>query len=176
MNARQESSTRLQSDVKEELVLRHPESRDGAQIHALVAACPPLDTNTVYAYLLQAEYFADTCIAAYRQKKLVGFISAFVVPQRTDTLFVWQVAVHASERGQGLAARMLDHLLQEQIAKGIRYIEVTVSPDNKGSRALFNAFARRKGVALNESPLFDSHSFGGLAHEDEPLLRLGPFQ
>ncbi|WP_353173580.1 diaminobutyrate acetyltransferase [Paracandidimonas soli] len=162
----------------EVLILRRPCANDGAQIHALIAACPPLDTNTVYAYLLLAQYFQDTCIVACRQEEddLAGFISGFIVPQRADTLFIWQVAVHPSQRGRGLAATMLDRLLQEQISRGVRFIETTVSPDNQGSRALFNALARRRGAVLSETPMFDRSLFGGQSHEDEPLLRLGPFQ
>ena len=159
----------------DELVLRRPCANDGAAIHALIAASPPLDTNTVYAYLLLAQYFSDTCILAVRGDDIAGFISGFIVPQRDDTLFIWQVAGHPDERGKGLALLMLERLLEEQKAKGLRFIETTVSPDNQGSRALFKSLARRYGVPLTESALFDCALFGGQSHEAEPLLRLGPF-
>jgi len=90
------------------VVLRRPTDGDGYNLHQLVARCQPLDTNSVYCNLLQCSDFADTAIAAENaQGELVGFISGYRPPARPDTLFVWQVAVDSSMRGQGLALRML---------------------------------------------------------------------
>ncbi len=153
--------------------LRHPVAEDGPAIHGLIRRCPPLDLNSLYAYLLLCEHFRDTCVVAASSDGIEGFVSAYAPPGRPDTLFVWQVAVDARRRGQGLGLRMLQSLLERPELEQVRYIEATVGPGNQASRAMFAAWARRMGVPLNESPLFEASLFGD-GHEEECLLRLGP--
>ena len=39
-------------------------------IWELISACPPLDTNSAYANLLQCTHFADTCVIAEREGRI----------------------------------------------------------------------------------------------------------
>src|SRR3546814_16914023 len=39
---------------------RNPVAEDAQAIHDLIAACPPLDTNSLYCNLLQCTHFAET--------------------------------------------------------------------------------------------------------------------
>ena len=159
------------------VMLRRPTDGDGYNLHQLVARCQPLDTNSVYCNLLQCSDFADTAIAAENaQGVLVGFISGYRPPSRPDTLFVWQVAVHARARGHRLARRMLRELLQRPGLEHVRHLETTVGPDNKASRRTFAGLAREAGAHVAEQPLFDRQAFGGADHDDEMLLKIGPFQ
>ena len=156
--------------------LRQPTDGDGHSLHQLVARCQPLDTNSVYCNLLQCTDFADTAIAAENADgNLVGFISGYRPPARPDTLFVWQVAVDSSMRGQGLALRMLLALTARvAAASGVRFIETTISPDNAASQALFLKAFNQLGISHTTSVLFSSaQHFAGL-HEDEVLYRAGP--
>ncbi|WP_028238888.1 diaminobutyrate acetyltransferase [Stutzerimonas azotifigens] len=155
--------------------LRRPNDGDGYNLHQLVARCQPLDTNSVYCNLLQCSDFADTAIAAEnRHGELVGFISGYCPPARPDTLFVWQVAVDASMRGQGLALRMLLALVERAAANGVRYLETTISPDNAASQALFKRAFARLGAGYRTRVLFSrARHFAG-RHEDEVLYRAGP--
>jgi len=153
-----------------------PAKADAGAIHQLIGRCPPLDLNSVYAYLLLSEHFAATCVLAESDAGLEGFVSAYVPPGRTDVLFVWQVAVNEHARGSGLGLRMLQDLLGRPGLAGIRYVETTVSPDNMPSRRMFAGLARRSGATITESALFDSQLFGQAAHDDERLLRIGPLR
>ena len=159
------------------VTLRRPTDGDGFSLHQLVARCQPLDTNSVYCNLLQCADFADTAIAAEdAQGQLVGFISGYCPPSRPDTLFVWQVAVDASMRGQGLAVRMLLALTARVASeRGVRYLETTISPDNGASQALFKkAFAKLEADYSTRTLFSRSEHFAG-KHEDEVLYRAGPF-
>jgi L-2,4-diaminobutyric acid acetyltransferase len=151
-----------------------PVPADGAVIHALVRDCPPLDLNSVYAYLLLCEHHAETCVRAMRDGETVGFVSAYRIPQRPEVLFVWQVAVAPVMRGSGLARRMLNRLLARDAVRECRYIETTVSPSNLPSRRLFESLAREHDTALAESVLFSESAFGPASHEAEVLFRIGP--
>ena len=157
------------------VVLGAPGARDGAAIHRLVDACKPLDVNSIYAYLLLCEHFAETCVRAERSGRTVGFISAYRPPQKAEVIFVWQVAVAEEVRGQGLARAMLHELLSRPALRGCRYLETTVSPSNEASRRLFDGFAREVRAPVTEQILFCEQDFGGENHEQEVLIRIGPF-
>lgn len=158
------------------ITLRQPTDQDGYSLHQLVARCQPLDTNSVYCNLLQCTDFSATAIAAENEQgSLVGFISGYCPPARPSTLFIWQVAVDSSMRGQGLALHMLLALVRRVEAEhGIRYLETTISPDNSASIALFTKAFAALGINHHTRLLFGSEQhFSGL-HADEVLYRAGP--
>lgn len=142
----------------------------------LVRDCPPLDANSTYIYLLLAEHFPETCILAEDAEGLSGLVTGYLPPGRPDTLFVWQVAVAARVRGQGLGRRMLHALLGRAALSRVRYIETTVGPGNRASRRMFAGLARGLGAAATETSLFDAGLFEATDHGAEPLLRIGPFE
>ena len=155
--------------------LRPPNAEDGYALHQLIARCPPLDCNSVYCNLLHCSDFADTAIAAENAEgQLVGFISGYRPPSRPDTLFVWQVAVDPSQRGQGLALRMLLTLTERLAAQGVRYLETTISPDNAASQALFKKAFARLHINFDTRTLFSRAEHFAGQHEDEELYRAGP--
>lgn len=158
------------------LQFRQPRRTDGAALHRLVSECPPLDVNSLYAYLLLCEHFSATCVVAESGGgRIDGFISAYVPPTRPDVIFVWQVAVHARARGQRLGRAMLRELLQREDLKHVRHLETTVGPDNQASRRMFTGLAAELGAHVSEQPFFDRQLFGGADHDDEMLLKIGPF-
>lgn len=162
--------------VTDSLTLRQPERRDGAVLHDLVAACPPLDLNSRYAYLLLCEHFAATSVVAESDGELVGAITAYIPPAQPDILFVWQVAVAEKMRGRSLGTRMLQHLLRRCIeGRGLRWMETTISPSNDASHRLFTRFAARLGAGCTTTTLFAAGDFGASGHEEECLYRIGPW-
>lgn len=152
-----------------------PAPRHASAIHDLIKACKPLDVNSTYAYLLLCHHFTETCVVALNHKRIVGFVSAYIPPQAGDTLFIWQVAVHETARGQQLGRAMLTHLLERPAVRDVRFLETTVSPSNVPSTRLFEGFAARSNAEISKSPLFERNDFGAEAHEEEILYRIGPF-
>lgn len=146
---------------------------DGPALHRLIAACPPLDCNSRYAYLLLCRDFAHTSAVAAEAGDLVGAITAYIPPLRSDTLFVWQVAVHPSRRGRGLARTMLRHILCRPALHRVVWVEATVGPHNTASQRLFAGLAATPGASLSTSPLFGSEHLGD-GHDPEILHRVGP--
>jgi L-2,4-diaminobutyric acid acetyltransferase len=128
----------------------------------------------MYCNLLQCTHFHETCIAAKSNGELVGFVSGYLKPTEPNTLFVWQVAVAESVRGQGLAGRMIAALLERSACLEVNRIETTITPSNKASQALF----RRLSEAL-EAPVqivegFDEKKHFNQEHESEQLWQIGP--
>ncbi len=105
---------------------------------------------------------------------IVGFTSAYLLPDKPDTLFVWQVAVHQEARGLGLATGMLHWLLARDCCQAVRYLETTITPSNLSSQRLFERLAQRCGAPCERAVVFPQHLFGSDTHEEELLFRIGP--
>lgn len=156
--------------------LMQPTAEVGAAVHKLISECPPLDANSMYCNLLQSSHFAETAVAAYLENELVGFISGYRIPQRPETLFVWQVAVGEQARGQGLAGRMLKAILSREKNRDIKRIETTITPGNKASWALFESLARKLDTEISSSVMFDRQQHFADQHDTEMLVKVGPFK
>jgi L-2,4-diaminobutyric acid acetyltransferase len=161
------------STPKDEIHIRKPQASDGYEIHQLIANSPPLDLNSVYSYYLLSDHFSDSCVVAESRGKVVGFLSAYRIPQRPQTLFVWQVVVNRALRGKRIAWRMLESLLQRYQDGEVVQVEATVNPSNAASRRLFERLAAVQGSTLQEETFLESNAFGpGGNHESEILLRV----
>lgn len=155
------------------LTLRNPTVEDGAPIHALVAATGVLDVNSLYAYLAVCAHHGATSVVAEEDGVLLGFVTAYRLPERPDTLFVWQVGVDERARGRGLATQMLRWLVE---GLGVEHLETTITPSNTASRRLFRGLADKLGAGCEVRDGFPSSLFTGTGHEPEELFRLGPFR
>ncbi len=151
-----------------------PTATDGPAVTALIAACPPLDPNSAYCNLLQCSHFADSCIIAESEGAMVGWVSGYRPPSDPDSFFVWQVATAPAARGMGLARRMIEGLLARPAARGVTHLITTVTEDNGPSWALFEGLARRWGVPLAKSALFEREAHFAGAHATEWQARIGP--
>lgn len=153
---------------------RPPRPADGPAVSALIAASPPLDRNSAYCNLLQCTHFAEYCIVAERGGELLGWVSGYRPPSNPVDFFVWQVAVAAAARGQGLARKMIARLLDRPSAASATHLITTVTADNAPSRAMFAGLARQWGVPVKETPLFEREAHFAGAHDTEWQLRIGP--
>jgi diaminobutyrate acetyltransferase len=158
----------------ESIVLRIPTLEDGMAVYNLVEKCPPLDTNSSYCNLLQCSHFANTSVAAEVDGALAGFISGYVIPNRPNTLFIWQVAVSEQARGLGLASRMLRNILERPFCKGVAYIETSITAENQASWALFRALAKKLPAQFQSSEWMDKTAHFTGQHESEALVKIGP--
>lgn len=151
---------------------RPPTVEDAGAIQSLVSACPPLDVNSAYAYLLLGHHFSETCVVAECGDRLMGFLSAYRPPAAPHCLFIWQVAVHPDARRRKLAYRMMEDLLTRPGCLDINAIEMTIGPTNKASLNLFRKLAGDLHADLRPIAVFTSTFLDDDAHEDETLYRL----
>ena len=164
-----------QVEVKNhQITLRNPSARDGVAVNALVQSCPPLDTNSVYCNILQCDAFADTGVVAECSGEIIGFVSAFLWPSRTTTLFVWQIVVAPQMRGLGIAEKLLDELSLRPACRMVTHIEATINPDNTASWRLFERLAERLHTQVERSKLYDSAQHFGNQYADEISIKIGP--
>ena len=151
--------------------LRKPNAADGAEIWALVKSCKPLDENSMYCNLVQAEHFRDTCVVAELDGKIVGWISGHLIPSKRQ-LFVWQVAVSPAARGFGLGKKMLFNLIERDICEGATHLKTTITEDNAASWALFKSFARAVGGDITDSPHYERETHFSGHHDTEHMVTI----
>lgn len=155
-------------------IFRNPVVADGAEIWRIVRDSGVLDLNSAYLYLLLCKDFHQTCVVAEQDGRLVGFATGYRPPGREDVIFLWQIGIDASQRGQGLGKRLLARFLRNAAADGATLLETTISPSNAASQALFRGAARDLGTDCRVLPGFTADQFPS-GHEAEELYRIGPF-
>ncbi len=151
--------------------LRKPEATDGAAIWELVRDCKPLDENSMYANLIQADHFRDTCVVAELNGEIVGWISGHMIPNQ-NAFFVWQVAVSSKARGLGLGKTMLLDLIGREETAGAETLKTTITKDNGASWGLFRSFARTIGGTLDDEPHFEKEAHFDGAHDTEHMVTI----
>ncbi|MBN1931869.1 MAG: diaminobutyrate acetyltransferase [Desulfobacterales bacterium] len=157
------------------IVFRNPKTEDGKYFWEIAKASKILDVNSTYHYLIMCRHFKKTCIAAEKQGRVIGFVIAYIPPDSPDTVFVWQVAVDAKERGQGLGVRMLVNVFKNVKPFDVKNLDATITPSNKASIGLFTAAARELNAPfMLEDDFFSTDDFGQNAHEAEMLFHIGP--
>jgi L-2,4-diaminobutyric acid acetyltransferase len=155
----------MESSIK----IRHPSAEDGMALNQLIRQCPPLDTNSVYCNLLQCHHFSETAlIATNSDGELIGSITGYIPPHHPDTLFVWQVALHNSARGKGVASALLNSLFDRCECSAL---ETTISPGNTASEALFERFFDAREMTVSRTTLFDHQQHFNGQHDSEVLFR-----
>lgn len=163
----------IQERLADQITLEKPSVEDGADMWTLVKNST-LDLNSSYKYIMMCEFFADTCVVAKENGKLVGFVTAFIPPKKQDTVFVWQIGVDSSQRGKGIASKLLNELLKRESCKDVHYLEATVTPTNNASQSLFRRLARKHKTLCQVSDCFSEDLFPGVGHEAELTFRVGP--
>lgn len=158
------------------IALREPRETDAVALNRLVAASPPLDGNSVYCNLLQCGHFAATGVAAEQDGDLVGFVSGYRLPGRPHIWFVWQVVVAERARGQGLAKKMLKHVLAREALAGVSHIHTSITPGNQASHGTFASLAKDLNCPISASPWLESEIHFAGQHDAEHLIELGPFK
>jgi L-2,4-diaminobutyric acid acetyltransferase len=152
-----------------------PTVDDGVEVWRIARDSKVLDVNSRYAYLLWCRDFAETTVVARAGRRVLGFVTGYRRPEEPNTLLVWQVAVDAAARGQGLAGRMLNSLFDR--VPEVDHLETTITPDNDASIALFTKFAKRRGAPVKVDELFSGELLAPGEHDDhepENKYRIGP--
>lgn len=153
------------------IIIRPPCLNDGAAITRLVKESQTLDVNSSYLYFLLSDHFSQTCAIAEVDKRAVGFVTAYRLPDNPGVLFVWQVAVDPAMRGQGLALRLLQNLATRDWFEQIQQVQCTISPSNQASNALFGKWAKLLGAKTEVCEYLTSSHLGD-GHEAEPLVSI----
>jgi len=126
--------------------------------------------------LLQCSHFAETsAIATTPDSRVVGFVSGHAVPAKPETLFIWQVAVHADARGLGLGKTLIKDILSRPRAAAFNTVHTTITETNKPSHGTFTSLARDLHANISTSVFFDRKTHFNGQCDSEMLWQIGPF-
>ncbi|MFJ5997951.1 diaminobutyrate acetyltransferase [Streptomyces sp. NPDC092370] len=154
-------------------VFRPPVPEDGPAVWNLVENTPGLDSNSVYYYTLWFRDFADGSLIATVDDEIVGFLTGYRRPDDPETYFVWQTAVNPRHGIPFLGVKLFQAAADQQVAQGARYVEATVSAENKAILMVLKQFAKKHSAHIETQVLFPSNLFPD-GHHDEVLYRIGP--
>ncbi|MDR9432468.1 MAG: diaminobutyrate acetyltransferase [Spiribacter sp.] len=156
--------------------LRPPTAQDGAAMWEVACDTGTLDLNSSYLYLLLARDFADTCVVAEHDGRLVGFATGYRRPRHPEVVFLWQVGIRPDQQGQGLGKRLVGAFLRQPGADRASLLETTITPSNEASRALFESIARELDTDCRITPCFTAQDFPDGEHDSEDLFTIGPYR
>ncbi|MFH8753389.1 diaminobutyrate acetyltransferase [Streptomyces rimosus] len=154
-------------------VFRAPAPEDGPAVWKLVENTPGLDSNSLYYYTLWFRDFTDGSLVAVVDDELVGFLTGYRRPDESETYFVWQTAVNPRHGIPFLGVKLFQAAADRQVANGARYVEATVSAENKSIIMVLKQFAKKHSAPIETRVLFPSTLFTD-SHHDEVLYRIGP--
>lgn len=158
------------------IIFRKPDARDGKHIWQLVKNTGVLDLNSVYCYLLLCDHFRETCGVAEMNGNIVGFVTAYILPDDETTLFVWQVGTDDAVRGRGIASKLIMELLERDCCANVSRLQCTISPSNKASLGLFNSLAKHLHADFSRQDYYGTSLFPVNGHEQEDLIVVGPIK
>ncbi|MFF8959811.1 diaminobutyrate acetyltransferase [Streptomyces sp. NPDC014894] len=167
------SAAEAHSAPRKKAVFRTPRPEDGFAVWELVRNTPGLDGNSPYFYVLWFRDFADCSLLATVDDEIVGFLIGYRRPERPDTYFVWQTAVNPRHGVPFLGVRLFEAAADRQRDLGARYVEATVSADNKAILMVLRQYARKRSAETTDAVLFPAGLLGE-GHHDEVLHRIGP--
>ncbi|MEU5084420.1 MULTISPECIES: GNAT family N-acetyltransferase [Streptomyces] len=152
---------------------RTPVPEDAVAVWRMVLDEPMLDDNSSYHYRLWFRDFAETSVVATVGNDIVGFLTGYRRPDAPDTFFIWQAAVKPGNGISGLGIDLLVHAIDLQLATGAKYVETSVSRENKAIVMLLHMIATTYDADTHTELLFRAEDLPGGDH-DEVLHRIGP--
>ncbi|MEV5263265.1 diaminobutyrate acetyltransferase [Streptomyces anulatus] len=155
-------------------VFRTPRPEDGIAVWELVRDTPGLDTNSRYFYVLWFRDFADCSLLATVDDEIVGFLLGYRRPEEPDTYFVWQTAVSPRHGIPFLGVKLFEAAADRQRERGARYVEATVSAENKAILMVLKQYARKRSAEVVADRVLFPSGWLGEGHHDEVLHRIGP--
>lgn len=154
---------------------RTPRVEDAQAMWQMVHESDQLDDNSLYYYALRCRDFADTSLVAELSNEVVGFLTGYFRPEQPNTYLVWQEATKPRHGVPMLGVQLFEQAADRAVGNGARYIEATVSADNKAIIMVLKKCAKRYHASVHTEVLFPASLFPG-EHHDEVLYRIGPVE
>ncbi|MFI2549161.1 diaminobutyrate acetyltransferase [Streptomyces rochei] len=154
---------------------RTPRVEDAQAMWQMVHESDELDDNSPYYYALWCRDFADTSLVAELENEVIGFLTGYFRPEQPDTYLVWQEAAKPRHGIPMLGVHLFERAADRAVRNGARYIEATVSADNKAIIMVLKKCAKRFRASVHTEVLFPASLFPE-DHHDEVLYRIGPIE
>lgn len=117
--------------------IRNPKESEFEKIYRFISKCKPLENYGAHFYRIIFRYTGNTCFIAEEENLIVGFAFGIASRMHKHLFFLWQIGISPSYQGKGAGSRLLKAVERKVFKMGFKRIELTVAPDNRPSRSLF---------------------------------------
>lgn len=152
--------------------LRQPEPEDSARIDALAGGFTSHGMSSLQGSLMSHDGFRETSVLAEQDGALIGFVSAYRLPNDPQTLFVWRVDVSETARDTGLASLMMGHLMRVQACDGVTRVQTAIKPSDESAWTLFRRFARWQRSRMDIQPFITQALTPFNQHDTEMMVTI----
>jgi diaminobutyrate acetyltransferase len=136
--------------------VRIAEEGDFLDLSEFVTRCKPLENYADHLYKIMLRYVGNTCFMLENlesDRKIVGFVMGLISQTHTPcTYFLWQIGIDPTLQGKGLGRKLLEEIETPLKKRKCRRIEVTIDPENRPSRILFERMGYRN-ISKKEGPV-----------------------
>ena len=153
-------------------VLRAPVPEDGARIAALAKDFTSGKARDLPETLVGRGAFSETSVLAELDGKLLGWVSAYILPYDPQTLFIWTVEVVKVERNPELSSLMLGYLMRQEPCAGVTRVQTVISCDEDRPWTLFRRFARWQHSRMDIQPYFTQALTPHKRHENDNMVTI----
>lgn len=167
------SALHRQAAVTRPATIRRPCAADSDQIWSLTRSIPLPDAHSPRSIRLQAAHFAGTSAAAEWGGDVLGWAFGYVMPEQTDTLFLWQVCVSDDAQDDHLGSRLVLDVLSRPACGRVTTLQCTIRHDDEPSWDLFTSIARRLKAQMRQIEPFDRRQQS--SGPTEYGVSIGPF-
>lgn len=133
------------------------------------------ECDTAYFYLLWCREFAQTSVVATVDNQVVGFVLGYLRQDVPGTLVVWQVGSDPSCPVFGVRSRMLNEIIDRQVARGCRFVETTVTAREVETIRGVRRLAGQRAARVAKQVLFEADRFPD-GHAAEMVYIIGPLE
>lgn len=139
----------MKNQINESITTRNFEESDVDMVRKFVSLCKPLDLHSPFTYWILAKYFRDYCFILLEEDKIIGFISSIKSASDYNNLYLWQIGIAESKRGQGYAAMLIDKVVEQARKSDCKKIQFSIAPENEPSHNAFNSYADINGLTMD---------------------------
>lgn len=148
--------SRTQATQAPRVLLRSPVVSDGKTIWTLARDSGRANASRARFYLLWCYDFTNTSLVTTVDDHVMGFMLGYRRQDHPDTLVVWHDAVNPACQITGLRLRMLNEVVDRNVDRGVRFLEVTAAPDDRETIRVAEYFAHQHDAPIIRRNLFDA--------------------
>ncbi len=114
-----------------------PNNDDFIKIHELTGKLEGLVQHPVHFYKIMTSYFGNSFFIAKDDNKLIAFVWGFISQTDKDVFFLWQIGIMKEYRGNMLAQKLMERLIEFAKQNNCKKVHATVETGNIASWKMF---------------------------------------
>ena len=148
----------------EDFKIRRVKEEDFFEIMNLASKCNPIPIERDSIYHLFTRYFADTCLVAEKDNKIVGYILGFFSQQDKTVAYIHNICVSPDFRRKKIGSSLYQKFFQNMKKKKCQRVFLIINPVNRLSICYHESLgfnAVNEGEKINIEGVRASKNYNG---------------